>query len=192
LTRVVLELVSLVGQAKGVRVGLRELSIVEQRFHAVMEVLAGSPKTEVADRYEVSRQTLHTWTIRYERDGLRGLEDRSHRPAACPHRVDPATEALVCELRTDHPRWGPRRLRHELRKRSIRPLPGRATIYRILVRNNLISPVRRRRRREDYLRWERPEPMELWQLDIVGKVMLADGTEAKFITGVDDHAVSAA
>ncbi len=93
----------------------------------------------------------------------------------------------MCTLRTDHPRWGPRRLRHELGKRGVHPTPGRATLYRILTRNNLISPVRRKRRREDYIAWERPEPMELWQLDIVGSVMMADGTEAKVITGVDDH-----
>jgi hypothetical protein len=30
--------------------------------------------------------------------------------------------------------------------------------------------------------------MELWQLDIVGSVMMADGSEAKVITGLDDHA----
>lgn len=30
--------------------------------------------------------------------------------------------------------------------------------------------------------------MELCQLDIVGSVMMADGTGAKVITGVDDHA----
>ncbi len=93
----------------------------------------------------------------------------------------------MCTIRKDHPRWGPRRLRHELGKRGIRPLPGRATIYRMLVRNNLISPVHRRRRREDYISWERPEPMELWQLDVVGSVMMTDGTEAKVITGVDDQ-----
>jgi Integrase core domain len=29
--------------------------------------------------------------------------------------------------------------------------------------------------------------MELWQLEIVGSVMMDDGTEAKVITGVDDH-----
>jgi transposase InsO family protein len=29
--------------------------------------------------------------------------------------------------------------------------------------------------------------MELWQMDIVGGVMLADGSEAKVVTGVDDH-----
>jgi len=33
--------------------------------------------------------------------------------------------------------------------------------------------------------------MELWQMDIVGGVMPADGTEAKVITGVDDHLATA-
>jgi hypothetical protein len=29
--------------------------------------------------------------------------------------------------------------------------------------------------------------MALWQIDIVGEALLADGTEAKIVTGVDDH-----
>jgi hypothetical protein len=29
--------------------------------------------------------------------------------------------------------------------------------------------------------------MELWQLDIVDGIHLADGNEAKVVTGVDDH-----
>lgn len=29
--------------------------------------------------------------------------------------------------------------------------------------------------------------MELWQLDVVGGIMLADGTELKALTGIDDH-----
>ena len=69
--------------------GLAELSVMEQRFHAVMECLGGTPKTEVANRYGVSRQTIHTWLARYAADGLKGLDDRSHRPHDCPHRVDP-------------------------------------------------------------------------------------------------------
>jgi hypothetical protein len=36
------------------------------------------------------------------------------------------------------------------------------------------SPVRRKRRREDYIAWERPEPMDLWQLDIVRSVSRPD------------------
>ena len=29
--------------------------------------------------------------------------------------------------------------------------------------------------------------MALWQMDLVGGIFLADGTEAKLVTGVDDH-----
>ncbi|WP_240944444.1 hypothetical protein [Micromonospora thermarum] len=32
-----------------------------------------------------------------------------------------------------------------------------------------------------------PGAVELWQLDIVGGVLLADGTEAKVVTGLDGH-----
>ena len=46
---------------------------------------------------------------------------------------------------------------------------------------------KRKRRREDYRRWERGRAMELWQMDVVGRVHLADGLEVKVVTGLDDH-----
>jgi hypothetical protein len=33
-----------------------ELSVMEQRYHAVMEVISGAPVTEVAGRYGVTRR----------------------------------------------------------------------------------------------------------------------------------------
>lgn len=45
---------------------LVELSVVEQRYHAVMEVISGGiPVVEVAERYGVSRKTVHAWLRRY-------------------------------------------------------------------------------------------------------------------------------
>jgi transposase InsO family protein len=166
---------------------LWERSVTEQRYNAVLEVLeAGLPVTEVADRYGVSRQSVHTWIARYRAGGLEGLADRSHRPNRCPHQLAAAVEAKVCELRRQHPGWGPQRLRHELERRGVMPLlPSRSAIWRLLVRNRLISPGGRRRKRA-YRRWERERPMELWQLDLV-EIPLADGTEIKVLTGVDDH-----
>ncbi len=38
---------------------LWELSVTEQRYRAVLEVRAGVPVTEVAERYGVSRQSVH-------------------------------------------------------------------------------------------------------------------------------------
>jgi transposase len=64
---------------------------------------AGLPVTEVADRYGVSRQSVHTWIARYRAGGLEGLADRSHRPNRCPHQLAAAVEARVCELRRQHP-----------------------------------------------------------------------------------------
>jgi len=166
---------------------LVELSVVEQRYRAVLAVLAGESVTEVAAQVGVSRQTVHTWLARYRDEGLGGLVDRSHRPEFCPHQSPVEVEAAVCELRREHPRWGPRRLAHELGRSGMVPVPSASTVYRILVRHGLVDAKARRRRREDYKRWERDAPMALWQLDIVGSVFLADGREIKVVTGVDDH-----
>jgi transposase InsO family protein len=165
---------------------LVELSVMEQRYHAVMEVVSGAPVTEVARRYGVSRQAVHGWLGRYERDGLTGLADHSHRPRYQPRQLDAQIEALVCQLRAAHPRWGPRRLRFELGKAGISPVPSRSTVYRVLVRHHLVPARKRKRRRQDYKRWQREEPMQLWQLDVTGSVFLADGSELKLISGIDD------
>ncbi|PRX59864.1 helix-turn-helix protein [Nonomuraea fuscirosea] len=52
---------------------LVELSVVEQRYHAVIEVLSGAKVTDVAGRYGISRQSVHVWVRRYQDGGLAGL-----------------------------------------------------------------------------------------------------------------------
>jgi transposase InsO family protein len=172
--------------AEGGRAMLVELSVMEQRYHAVMEVVSGAPVSEVARRYGVSRQAVYGWLGRYEREGLAGLAGHSHRPACQPRQLDAEIEALICRLRGGHPRWGPRRLLFELGKAGVSPLPSRSTVYRVLVRHGLVQARKRKRRRQDYKRWQREEPMQLWQMDVTGSVFLADGTECKLISGLDD------
>ena len=167
---------------------LLELTVAEQRFNAVMEVIRdGLTVIEVADRYGVSRQAVHGWLRRYRTGGLEALADRSHRPRRCPHQMPATVEAHLCELRRHHPGWGQRRLAHELIRDGIDPPPGLTSIYRALVRNGLIQPRPRRRPKADYRRWERARPMELWQLDVMGGIWLTDGRELKAVTGIDDH-----
>jgi transposase InsO family protein len=165
---------------------LWELSVTEQRYRAVLEVLAGVPVTEVADRYGVSRQSVHAWLARYRDEGPPGLEDRSHKVHRHPWQIPAELESAVCELRRAHRKWGPKRLVFEMGRRGL-GMVTRSTVYRVLVRNQLIEPRSRRRRRQDYVRWERPVPMQLWQLDVTASAFLADGTEAKIVTGIDDH-----
>jgi transposase len=167
---------------------MRELSVAEQRYQAVLAVISeGRTVTEVAGRWGMSRQSVHAWLARYEARGLAGLEDRSHRPVSCPHQMDPVIEARVLELRRVHPSWGARRIVFELGRAGIDPVPSESGVYRALVRAGLIEPGGRRRRGEEWRRWERGSAMELWQMDVVGGFLLADGTRAKALTGVDDH-----
>jgi transposase InsO family protein len=165
---------------------LQELSVVEQRYLAVREALEGAKISDVAARYGVDRRTIHRWLVRYATEGLGALADRSSRPDRCPHQIAPQVEARIVELRKAHPGWGPRTILSRLRLELEAP-PSRSSIYRCLLRHRLIDHKPRRRRPGDYRRWERSRSMELWQMDVMGGVLLTDGTELKAITGIDDH-----
>ena len=80
---------------------------MEYRYRAVREVLGGAPIGEVAARYRTSRQSVHKWRKRFEAEGMVGLIDRSRRPRSCPARLSAEVEALICDLRRQHPS-GPR------------------------------------------------------------------------------------
>jgi transposase InsO family protein len=167
---------------------LVELSVMEQRYQAVLAVVQdGWQVAEVARRLGVSRQSVHAWIVRYEAGGLAALTDRSHRPSSCPHQTPAETEAMICELRREHPGWGPRRIEHQLGRLGTDPVPSRSAIYRCLKRHGLIELRRRRKRREEFRRWERERPMQLWQMDVMGGVLLENDSELKVVTGVDDH-----
>jgi transposase InsO family protein len=170
------------------------LSVVEQRYRAVMAVLDGARVSEVAAEVGVSRQSVSSWVARYRASGLAGLADRSRRPRSSPSQASAELEARVCELRRDHPRWGAQRILHELMRGPVPPegLPSRATVHRILVRHGLVIGRSRRKKRSEYVRWQRPAAMQLWQLDIVYGPWLVDTStgelrEGRIVTGIDDH-----
>ncbi|WP_337796280.1 IS481 family transposase [Actinopolymorpha rutila] len=171
---------------------------MEQRLDAVRAVLAGMEVTEVAARAGVHRATVHRWVSRYLAEQIGGLSDRSHRPASCPHQAGEVVEVAVAEMRREHPRWGSRRIRLELLRKPLPwqdkefVVPSERTIDRILIRHGLLRQRPRKRPKSSFKRFERPGPMQLWGIDIVGGIRLVNTTtgelrEAKIVTGVDDH-----
>ena len=101
---------------------------------------------------------------RHAAAGIDGLRETSRRPRMSPSRLAAETEALVCELRRAHPRWGARRIAFEVARRGVAGAPSRATVHRVLVRNAMVTPQAQRHKRK-YRRWQWETPMALWQLD---------------------------
>ncbi len=114
--------------------GIAERISVELRLRAVTEVLGRAPVVEVAERFGITRQTVTAWRKLYESEGLNGLASRSRRPHSSPGRTSPEVEALICELRRHHRRWGARRIAYELQKEIGDHAPSRSTIHRALRR----------------------------------------------------------
>ena len=156
--------------------------MAEQRYQAVLAVISdGRTVVEVASQWGVSRQTVHAWLSRYEAEGLAGLGDRSHRPASCPHQLVPvaggagpraAPGPAVLGAAADPPGAGPLGGGSGAVGVGGLPVPGP-------VRGDRpIYLVARRRRDQVWKRWERSVPNELWQMDVVGGFLLADGSTA--------------
>jgi transposase len=98
---------------------MREMSVAEQRYQAVLAVIAdGRTVSEVAKDRGVSRQTMHAWLARYEAEGLEGLNNCFHRLAHSPNQMPAVSEAKVLEVRRATPYWGARRLALELRRKG--------------------------------------------------------------------------
>ncbi len=167
---------------------LVELSVVEQRYQAVLEVLEGASVVEVA--------AVTVWPADGARVAApvcgRGRAGRVGGPFVAAGLV-PASDAAGrwrrwwWAMRRAHPAWGPDRIRWQLARDGVEPVPSRSRVYRALMRHGLVDAAKRKRRREDYRRWERGRAMELWQMDVMGRVFLADGRQMKMVTGIDDH-----
>lgn len=134
---------------------------------------------ELCEHFLVSRKTGYKWLSRYKEGGLAGLADRSRCPQGCPHKTPEEVEAVIVEMKKKRPRWGPKKIIHELRKSEPgKEWPAVSTAGEVLKRHGL---VKKRRQRS---RWKHPaarpivarRPNELWTIDFKGQFRLGDAS----------------
>ena len=53
--------------------------------------------------------------------------------------MSPVVEVWIVELRRAQPVWGVDRIRYQLQRDKMVPVPGRISIYRALVRHGLVA-----------------------------------------------------
>ena len=161
----------------------REVSIVEQRREFVrLARQEGANRRELCRRFEIHHSTAYKWLGRGTCEGELG--DRSRRPHNSPGRTDRAVEESILTIRDAHPAWGPRKIAHCL-ERAGKVAPALSTVHAILRRHGRIVPPPGGGAAA--LRFERPAPNQLWQMDFKGWMRLADGSRCHPLTMVDDH-----
>ena len=155
--------------------------------------------TELAERFSVSRKTVHKWINRYKEHGQRGFHERSRRPHVCPRQTDAATVKELVALRKQHPRWGARKLLNLMQRRDPkRELPAVSTGARILARQGLVKPRRRHRRAHPGCPKTTPQdPNDIWAADYKGQFRLKNGNycfpltvsdlSSRYLLGCDAH-----
>ena len=102
--------------------------------------------SELADRFSVSRPTVHKWIERFRDGGADALTDRSRARLTQHAKTSTEAEALIVEARRAHPTWGARKLIPYLAKRHAGvEWPAVSTAAALLQRHGLTKPRRSRR-----------------------------------------------
>jgi hypothetical protein len=135
---------------------------------AVMAFVAGERMNVKAwcAAHGVSRKTFYARANRVRAEGIAGLEDRSRRPARCPHRTpDDVEDAIVAkrkELLDSGLDAGALTIQWHLRQGPALAgrVPSRSTIHAILARRGQITPQPRKRPKGSWRRFEAPSPNE--------------------------------
>jgi transposase InsO family protein len=149
----------------------------------------GACMSTLCQRFGIARKTGYKWLARYRADGLGAPADRSRRPRRFRTPTAPELEARVSDARDQHPVWGGRKSHHWLDQRGVVDVPSPGTITAILGRHGRLDhPASGSARpRRDWIRFEHPEPNDLWQMDFKGDFALVDGNTCYPLTILDDH-----
>jgi transposase InsO family protein len=146
--------------------------------------------SELCRQLQISRDTFYRYRRRFQTEGPAGLAARSRRPLHSPNQIPAEVEDRIVrwrkqlhDLGMDH---GAQTIFYHLRREGTVPLPGVATIHRVLIRRGLVTPQPQKRPRSSYIRFEWPHPNDAWQIDATAWV-LADGHKVWIMDLIDDH-----
>ena len=141
-----------------------EHNLVKIRRWCIRGKLDGWKVTDICKTIHISRTSFYRYWDRYQKDGMDGLVHRSKRPHTI-HSTDKKVVQKIIQIRNQY-HYCPAKIRGILQNQyNIRI--GHMTVYRVLCRNGLNNkPLSKSRTRRKYVRFERKNPNELWQIDL--------------------------
>lgn len=167
----------------------KESSVLEERTSFVYRALADNEIfSELCAEFGISRRTGYKWVRRYQEEGVRGLQDRSSKPANSRNSLGEDVIIQTVTLKHNHMTWGPKKLR-EIMKRNLGDLaPSVSSINRILKKANLIKKRRIRKIASTgriQNRIEAKDCNDVWVVDYKGWWMTRDRRKCTPLTITD-------
>ena len=155
----------------------QECRKVDERQRFIRRLLDGERMAGLCREFGISRQTGYKIYARFKDCGLQGLTDRSRRPYRQANQLPFQVEAVIVQLRREHPSWGAPKIREKLKRLHLGiSLPAISTVHAVLDRYGLVTRGRRRNHyKAEGTGLSRPDhPNDLWCTDYKGEFMLAD------------------
>src|SRR5512138_3070833 len=155
------------------------------RQRAISLRLSGRSVKAICSALGRSEFWFHKWWRRYSESGAEGLYDLTRANPQVAQRISPELERTILSIRRRLPAHAAPGTRYsligadailaELKALSVRPLPSRRTIERVLERNGLPAPRVRLTPLLPRQEWPGPQARasnELHEVDLVGPVYL--------------------
>lgn len=169
----------------------KETCAMEQREWFIRCWLTGRyTKTELCQRFGISRPTGNKWLHRHAEYGMAGLRDRSRAAHRHPNAVDGAICERIVRAKLERPSWGPKKLLDMLRRSDPHQYwPADSTGEEILRRAGLVKERRRKKQVPPYNEpfAECTAPNELWCVDFKGDFPMLNGRHCYPLTVSDGH-----
>jgi len=132
----------------------------EKRSWIVKQILKGESSSKIALAQKVSRISVFKIMQIYREFGFDGLKD--HKTGRPETSLNPNAEIIILDLRK---RFGYGALRIEYLLKSKGFGISHRQIEKLLVRNNLVQPNIKKQKCRKWVRYELPNPNDLWHTD---------------------------
>ena len=131
-----------------------------KRVWIVKQVLNGKSYSSVAMAQKISKPAVFKIVNKYKQYGWDGLKD--HKTGRPETKLNKTAEIIIFDLRRRFG-YGPERIEHLLKSKGFGI--SHRQIYKLLVRNNLVKPNIKKQKPRKWVRYELPNPNDLWHTD---------------------------
>jgi transposase InsO family protein len=170
----------------------KETTVYEERMKFVIAWKQGDwTMSDLCREFGISRVTGYKYLEQYEKYGIEGLMDKSKAPKFQAFAVDEDMIRRILLCREEHKTWGARKILASLKCQYHRTKewPCPATVGRILKRNGMIKPRKRRIRTivKTSPLCHATSPNDVWCADYKGHFTVGDGDRCDPLTVTDAY-----